>query len=74
MNRFVLPVIIEKDADGYFAMCPTLRGCYTQGDTYEEVLLNIEDAIHLHIDDLLANGETVPTSGTVSLTTVEISA
>lgn len=33
MNRFLLPVIIEKDNDGYVASYPSLQGCYTQGET-----------------------------------------
>jgi predicted RNase H-like HicB family nuclease len=33
MEKLLLPVVIEKDADGYFAYCPQLQGCYTQGDT-----------------------------------------
>ena len=60
MRRFVLPVVIEKDSDGYFAYCPSLQGGYTQGDSYEEALNHIEDAIRLHIEDRLANGEAVP--------------
>ena len=51
MSRFVLPVVIEKDSDGYFAYCSSLQGCYSQGDTFEEALSNIEDAIRLHIED-----------------------
>ena len=54
------PVIIEKDADGYFAHCPQLQGCYTQGDTYAETIANIRDAIQLHIEDRLASGEPLP--------------
>jgi predicted RNase H-like HicB family nuclease len=72
MRKFVLPVIIEKDKDGYFALCPALQGCYTQGDSYEEVLHNIEDAIRLHIKDRLASGEPVPAPEMVSLATLEI--
>src|SRR6266699_149173 len=68
MQNFTLPVVIEKDENGYFASCPSLQGCYTQGDTYEEVLANIEDAIRLHIEDRLANGEPIPTGEMVSLT------
>ena len=38
------------DEDGvYVASVPTLQGCYTEGDTYEEVLKNIQDVIKLHI-------------------------
>ncbi len=53
MNVYKFSVVIERDADGYFALCPELQGCYTQGDTYEEVLDNIKDAIHLHVEDRL---------------------
>jgi predicted RNase H-like HicB family nuclease len=39
-------VIVEQDEDGVFvASVPSLQGCYTEGDTYEEVLKNIEEAI-----------------------------
>ena len=51
MKRYRFPVVIEKDKDGWFAMCPELQGCCTQGDTYEEVLENIKDAIRLHVED-----------------------
>lgn len=33
MSTYKFSVVIEKDRDGYFAFCPELRGCYTQGDT-----------------------------------------
>ncbi len=72
MERFILPVVIEKDQDGYVAHCPALQGCYSQGDTYEEVLDNIEDAIRLHIEDRLSAGEAVPSGEMVSLTTLEV--
>ena len=51
MEKYTLPVVIEKDENGYFAMCPALQGYYSQGDTYEEALENIQDAIHLHIEE-----------------------
>jgi predicted RNase H-like HicB family nuclease len=65
-------VVIEKDKDGYFAFTPELQGCYTQGDTYEEVLENIRDAIRLHVEDRLDSGEEVPQSESVSLTSLEV--
>ena len=57
MSIYKVSVVIEKDEEGYFAFCPELQGCYTQGDTYEEVLENIKDAIRLHITDRLESGE-----------------
>jgi predicted RNase H-like HicB family nuclease len=70
--RYVFPVVIEKDQEGYFAVCPSLQGCYTEGDTYEEALRNIEDAVRLHVADRLACGEPIPVNDRVSLTTVEV--
>ncbi|HEY9702237.1 MAG TPA: type II toxin-antitoxin system HicB family antitoxin [Allocoleopsis sp.] len=73
MNNINWPVIIEKDEEGYFAFCPSLQGCYTQGDTYEEILENIKDAISLHIEDRILSGEDLPKIGQISLTSVEVS-
>ena len=56
MKRYRISVVVEKDADGYLAFCPELQGCYTQGDSYEEVLEKIRDAIRLHIADRNEDG------------------
>jgi predicted RNase H-like HicB family nuclease len=71
MKSITLPIIIEADADGYFVSCPSLQGCYSQGDTYEQAVENIRDAIRLHIQDRLADGEEIP-QPSISLSTVEI--
>jgi len=72
MKVYRLSTVIEKDAEGYFAFCPELQGCYSQGDSYEEVLENIRDAIRLHIEDRLESGEDVPVAKVVSLTSLEV--
>jgi predicted RNase H-like HicB family nuclease len=61
-------VVIERDEDGYFAFCPELQGCYTQGETYEEVLENVRDAIRLYVEDRLKSGEEIPHVDSISLT------
>ena len=63
MKSYRFAVVIQKDEDGFYAYCPELQGCYTQGDTWEEALENIKDAVKLHIEDRLANGEKVTTRG-----------
>ena len=73
MALYRFPVVTEHDEEGYFAFCPELQGCYTQGETYEEVLRNIRDAIRLHIEDRLESGEAIPQAESVSLTSVEVS-
>lgn len=45
------PVVLEKDeeAGGYVVYCPTLKGCVSQGETEEEALENIKDAIGTYL-------------------------
>ncbi|MCX7047756.1 MAG: type II toxin-antitoxin system HicB family antitoxin [Candidatus Sumerlaeota bacterium] len=58
--------IIEREKDGgYHASCPALPGCHSQGDTYEETVDNITDAIRLYIESLKAHSETVPSEDLV---------
>ncbi len=59
MKNYRLAVVIEKDEDGYFAYCPQLQGCYTQGNTFEEAIENLKDAVKLHIEDRLAQNEII---------------
>jgi predicted RNase H-like HicB family nuclease len=49
----VFKVIITRDDDGRFnATCPELRGCNSFGDTVEDAMNNIREAIELYIEDL----------------------
>ena len=72
MSSYRLSVVVEKDADGYYAFCPQLQGCYAQGDSYEEALANIKDAMQLHIQDRIENGEEIPVAEFVSITSLEV--
>ena len=47
------PVLIEKQERGYWAMCPSIRGCHTTGPGYEEALANIKARIQRDVQDLL---------------------
>lgn len=72
MKSLTFPIVVEADSDGYFVPCPALQGCYSQGDTYEEAIENIKDAIRLHLEDRIANDEEIPDKVSVSLSTVEV--
>jgi len=65
-------IVVEKDQDGYFAFCPELQGCYTQGVSYEEALGNIKDAIQLHLLDRIDAGEEIHQPESISLTSLEV--
>ncbi|MFO0279875.1 MAG: type II toxin-antitoxin system HicB family antitoxin [bacterium] len=48
-------VILEKESDGgYHAFCPALQGCHSQGDTFEETIVNITEAMELYLESLIA--------------------
>jgi predicted RNase H-like HicB family nuclease len=71
MPKYRYTVVIEQDEDSvYIASCPALQGCYTQGETYEEAVENLKDAIRLHIEARQAVGEAVPLE--VALDEVEV--
>jgi predicted RNase H-like HicB family nuclease len=72
MRNYKFSVVVEKDKNGYFAFVPELKGCYSQGATYEEAMENIGDAIRLHIDDRLEVGESIDTPESISLTSLEV--
>ena len=64
-------VILEKGREsGYVAHVPALRGCVSQGDSREEAISNIKEAIEVYIEALLEDGLTVPTE--VGKETVEV--
>ncbi len=51
-KKVQLPVLVEKDEDGFFVVeCPILRGCYTQGKTIDEALKNIHEVIELCLEE-----------------------
>lgn len=50
--NYKINVVIEKDEDGYYAYCPELKGCQSQGDSLEEVKANIQEAAELYIETL----------------------
>lgn len=54
-------VVVEQDEDGRFvATCSALPGCISEGDTREEALANIQDAIAGYVESLRKHGEPVP--------------
>lgn len=73
MKHYTLPIIIERDGDGFFVSCPSLQGCYTQAATYDEAVDNIKDAIRLHPEDRQTDREELLEDKSISLSTVEVS-
>jgi len=54
-------VVLEREADGGFsAWVPDLPGCASQGDTHDEALANVREAIACHLEGLRADGLPLP--------------
>ncbi len=65
-------VVIEKDEHGYYAYCPELEGCQSQGDSLEEVLSNIKEAIELYLETLSEEERNASLSKEILTTSLEV--
>jgi len=68
MKSYLFPVVVEPDEDVWRAYVPDLeaRGAATWGKTREEALRNIQEVAQMVIEQLLEDGEQLPTSVTIS--------
>ena len=53
-------VVIEQGHSSFGAYVPDLPGCIAAGESREAVAILIQEAIELHIEDLKAQGQQVP--------------
>lgn len=54
-------VLLEQESEGgYHAFCPTLKGCHSRGDTFEEAIENITEAIELYLESLREDNQPIP--------------
>lgn len=49
---YKVSIVVEKDEHGYYAYSPELEGCQSQGDSYEDAIKNIREAVELYIETL----------------------
>ena len=59
-------VIVEKGPSSYGAHVPDLPGCIAAGETKEEVLALIREAIEFHLEDLKQEGRPIPAPASTS--------
>lgn len=52
--------LCDEDGGGFLATVPELPGCMSDGETYEEALTNIQDAIQAWIDTAKYRGQRIP--------------
>ncbi|MEW6215097.1 MAG: type II toxin-antitoxin system HicB family antitoxin [Nitrospirota bacterium] len=69
---YKVSIVIEKDEYGYYAYCPELEGCQSQGDSIEEVIANIKEAIELYLETLSEEEIKESLSKEILTTTLEV--
>lgn len=57
-------VFEEQEVGGYTVTVPSLPGCISEGDTFEQAKAMIADAIKLYLEDMAADGEEIPERST----------
>ena len=66
-------VILEREEEGgYSVYVPILPGCASQGETKEEALANIKEAIECYLEGLRINGLPIPESKDVEEEMIEV--
>ena len=53
-------LVYKAEEGGYWAEVPALPGCYSQGETVEETIKNVKEAVEAHIMALIEEEEKVP--------------
>ena len=65
-------IVIERDNYGYYAFCPEMKGCHTQGDSLDDVVVNIKEAIELYLETLTEEEKRSCLSKEILTTSLEI--
>ncbi len=69
--RFTVILKTDEEDGGYVAECPAVPGCISEGDTVEEALANIKEAIEGCLESLTARQLPAPSEGEVIVATVD---
>lgn len=71
MQRYTVVLTPEVDAGGFAVSVPALPGCYSEGESVEQALENIREAIGLHLWGMQRDGDPLPPDVTPIVASVE---
>jgi predicted RNase H-like HicB family nuclease len=74
VNRWCGDITYIATRGGYGAWCPDLPGCVAAADTEDAVLVEIRQAIELHLAGLREGGQPIPHPSTVAATVITLDA
>lgn len=70
--NYKVNIVIENDEYGYYVYVPELPGCQSQGDSFEEALTNIKEAVELYLETLSGAETKELLSKEILTTTMEV--
>ena len=70
--RYTVVLSADVEEGGYVAECPAIPGCISEGDSIEDALANIREAIEGCLESLAARNEPMPTERLVLLANVKV--
>ena len=65
-------LIYRAEEGGFWAEVPALSGCFSQGETVEETMVNTKEAIELHISCLREDNEEIPVDDEFIISRVKV--
>jgi predicted RNase H-like HicB family nuclease len=69
---YKVSVVLEKDENGYYAWCPELKGCQSQGESLDQALSNIREAVELYLESMPEEERRTVLSREVLTTALEV--
>ncbi len=65
-------VVVEQGSNNYSAYSPDVPGCVSAGDSVEETLEHFREALEMHLDGILEDGDPIPQMSSVAAQFVEV--
>ncbi|MES2765283.1 MAG: type II toxin-antitoxin system HicB family antitoxin [Bacteroidota bacterium] len=69
---YKVSAVIEEDENGFYAYCPELPGCQTQGATLSEATTNLREAIELYLETMTEEERLASVSREIYTTSLEV--
>jgi len=62
MKLYNYKIVVEEcEEGGFYAECPAFPGCHVEGETYEETMKEMKEAVKTFINDYMARKDKLPT-------------
>jgi predicted RNase H-like HicB family nuclease len=71
MRRYTV-ILHPAEEGGYWVEVPALPGCYSQGESVEEAVAKVREAIEAHLEALRGEGQEIPSEHGLVIREVEV--